>query len=90
MRIVVTLLIVAAFAGALLYATLTQSGAECEACIAFGGREHCGVVRAATKEEAATRAVNNACAVLSQGVTEVVKCQATTPLSLRCREARLP
>jgi hypothetical protein len=85
-RALLVLLAIGAFAGLLYATTLAQSGAECEACMSFNGRDMCRSVRAATRDAAAQRAVQNACAILTSGVSAVIKCQASAPRSLRCRE----
>ncbi len=77
---------VVAIGGLLYAATLSHSSVECEACIAFGGESVCRTVSGGSRDEAATRAVANACSILTRNVTEVVRCQATPPRSMRCRD----
>jgi len=76
----------AAFLAALLWTTLAQSGAECEACLAYGGETVCRTVAAADAETASQQAIATACAILSRGVTQGLECQRTPPRSLRCQQ----
>jgi hypothetical protein len=78
---------IAALAAALLYAaTLAGTAAECEACIRYQGAQACRRAAGRDREEAERTAVSTACAVLSHGVTDSIRCEGTQPLSLRCRD----
>lgn len=85
-KALLVLLAVGAFAGLLYATTVSQSGVECEVCMAFNGTDVCRSVRAASRQDAASSAVQNACAILTRGVTDVIQCQASAPRSLRCRD----
>ena len=85
-RVWIAWLIGAAFAAALVWSTLAQSGVECEACVEYGGTSLCRSVRASDADEAARQAQANACATLSRGVTQGLECDRTPPRSLRCSE----
>ena len=61
-----------------------QAGVECEACMTFGGRTHCGTARGADEAEARRSAISTACAPLTRGVTETLDCDRAAPHSLRC------
>jgi len=84
-RAVLALLGVAAVVGLLYAATLSQAGSECEACLEFGGRSACRTVAAAKREDAEQQAIQNACALLASGVTQILACERSEPTSLRCR-----
>ncbi len=73
-----------ALLAALIYATLDHAAVSCEACIEFGGRSECRTGSAPTREDAVQGAVTAACAVLSSGVTEGMRCDRTPPRSVRC------
>ena len=79
----VTLAVMAGL-GALYGATLRQAGTECEACMAFEGRSVCRSVRGPHRSEAERQAVSNACALLTDGVTQRLGCERTAPVSIRC------
>jgi hypothetical protein len=78
------LLLATVFLGALVYATLRESGVRCEACVDFEGARACRSVAAADREQAVDQAVATACAVLARGVTEAFACQRSVPSSLHC------
>ena len=52
--------------------------------MAYGGQTRCSRVSAATRAEAERGAVNNACSVLTSGVTRSLECQRSAPVSLVC------
>ena len=70
--------------GALVFATLSHVGVECEVCMRFAGRDRCATAAAATRPEAEQAASMTACGVLASGVTQAFQCQATVPRSIRC------
>jgi hypothetical protein len=76
----------AAFVAALVWTTLSESGVECEVCLEYGGSSVCRSVRAGDADTAAQQAMANACAILSQGVTQGLECQRTPPRSLECSD----
>ena len=82
----VWVLLGALFLAALVWSTFSQAGVECEVCIDYGGGSICRSVAAADRQEAARQAQANACAILSQGVTQGLECDRTPPRSLRCSE----
>ena len=85
-RVWVGWLLGAAFLAALVWTTLSQSGVECEVCLAYGGDSVCRTVAAADAGAATEQAISNACAILSQGVTQGLECQRTPPHSVQCSE----
>ena len=76
---------IAAAAGVLWIATLSQNQAECEACMRYGGQRVCSRVAGPSVAEAEHRAITHACSVLSHGVTRGLECQRTPPESLECQ-----
>jgi len=50
-----------------------------EVCIEFQGRSVCRIASGATQEAALRAARDNACGILSSGVTDSIACQNTTP-----------
>jgi hypothetical protein len=83
-RILVVLAAIAAVGALLYWATVSQAGARCEACMSFHGRQRCATAAAATRDDAQRAAITAACAPLSGGVTDTIQCEATDPVSLRC------
>lgn len=72
------------FFGGLVVATLRETQAECEVCVAFGGERVCRTSSAADEETATQMAQATACAVLSNGVTQGIQCRRTRPVAVRC------
>ena len=53
-----------------------------EVCITFEGQSECKIASGGTKEAALRTAVENACALISGGPTDTVRCQNTQPTKL--------
>jgi hypothetical protein len=79
---VVILLPLAAY---VVYSSLQVSTYECDVCMAFGGGEICRTVTGETEEEGIRTGIDNACALLASGMTEVIKCGRTQPVKAVCR-----
>ncbi len=73
-----------AFAGFIVFNSFHAPNFQCEVCITFGERSACRTVEGATETEARASAVNNACALLAQGVTDTIACERTTPTHVNC------
>lgn len=54
-----------------------------EVCISFEGRRVCRTASGATQEAALKQAQDNACALLTSGVTGSISCGQTKPDSIR-------
>lgn len=81
----VGLLLIVGVVAWVLAGSLSASGHSCEVCIEFGGRSQCRTVAAATVDLAREGAVQNACAFLSGGMTESMRCTRTPPISEKCQ-----
>ena len=66
------------------FAVATAYSESCEVCVSFHGRTQCRAAHGATPEEATRTAIDNACAFLASGMTEIVQCQSTRPDSVTC------
>jgi hypothetical protein len=84
MRTAIGALLALLFLGALLYASLTANAVTCEVCIEFAGRQACRTGSASTRAEAVYGATTNACAILSDGVTDGIRSGNTQPSLERC------
>lgn len=73
------------FLAVLLYATisLTRGRTRVQVCMGFGGRTNCRVASGSSRDAAMRAAVNNACALISSGVTDSQQCEHSTPLSVK-------
>ena len=69
-----------------VYSSFHVSDYECEVCMTFGGQDTCRTVTGKTQEEGMRTGIDNACALLSSGVTETLRCQRTTPRKASCRK----
>jgi hypothetical protein len=54
----------------------------------FEGRQMCRSASAAGREEALRAAVDNACALLTSGMTNTIRCQRGEPARTDCRVLR--
>jgi len=86
MRVLIGLLIGIAFVVAVVIAARQQLRVECEVCMVYDGRRTCEVAHAVDVDHATMQATTAACAKLSQGVTEGIRCNNTPPVSSRCAE----
>jgi hypothetical protein len=77
------ILFLVVFLGFMVYSTMNAGGVRCEVCISYQGRRACRTASARTKELALRTATENACALISSGVTESNQCQNTAPDSVR-------
>ena len=76
--------VVVATGGLLYWMTLAGAGTECEACMRYEGREACRSATGADRQEAERTAIATACALVSSGVTDTIRCQGIEPLKLTC------
>jgi hypothetical protein len=74
---------VVSFFGLLLYFTLGSKRYRVEVCVEFNGRTDCRVASATTKEHARRTATENACALVSSGVTDTIACGNKQPVSVK-------
>lgn len=80
----VSLVGLGAIVAVVVVSSLDVGAVRCEVCIAYGGRQACRSVDAATAEEATQGAVTNTCALLASGVTDTLACERTTPTRTHC------
>ena len=71
-----------------VYSSLQVGAVECEACMDFEGRRICRTASAAGREEALRAAVDNACALLTSGMTNTIRCERGEPARTECRAPR--
>ena len=80
-----SLLAILAFAGFLLWSTLSSQSVECSVTVAFGGAQGNGRASAASEEDAEREAQVAACGPLAQGMNESIACSRTPPVTRQCR-----
>jgi len=76
-------LFVVGFLALLLYSTLHGRRYRVEVCMTFDGRSACRTVNAKSEPAALRSATENACADISSGVDDTIRCQNTEPKSVR-------
>lgn len=74
---------VAIVIGFVVYSTLTTGRIRCEVCVTFRGQQSCRTASASTRDLALRTATENACAIISSGVTDSNQCHNTPPDSVR-------
>ena len=82
---ILTIVAVIAFAGLLLYNTLSAQKVTCEVCVEFNGQRNCATASHENEEEAAQSAQRTACGVLASGMNETIACGNKPPATRQCR-----
>ncbi len=85
-RTLVGILVLVAFAAAVVYLAMGELSTRCEVCVVFGGGRVCESAVASNPTDAQQQATSSACAQLTGSVTEVVACTNRAPQSVRCEE----
>ena len=75
---------------AVIYTTMSASASKyrCEVCVEFQGRTQCRTAAAATEMQARRTAQENACALISSGVTDSMQCGNSQPVSVKWLSAK--
>lgn len=71
------------FLGLLVYSSMNLTTHRVEVCMTFQGRTQCRTASGKTQAEAARTATENACALISSGMTDSIACQNTPPNSTK-------
>ena len=69
----------------IVWSSFQVSAFECEVCMRFEGREACRTVTGQTEEEGLRTGRDNACALLTSGVTNTLRCTGQRPARASCR-----
>ena len=80
-----TLLVVLAFAGFLLWSTLASQHVECTVTVAFGNARGSSSASAVSEVDALREAQVAACGPLTRGMNDRIACSRTPPVSRECR-----
>ena len=75
-------IIVAALVTLIAWSTFKGHRYRVMVCMAYQGRSSCRTVSAKSEESALRSATENACADVSSGVADTMKCQQTQPQSV--------
>lgn len=68
------------------YSTLHGPRFRAQICMAYQGRSACKTVSAKSEQAARRSGAENACADISSGVTDTVRCEQSEPVSVRWLE----
>jgi hypothetical protein len=84
--VVLGIAFVAMVIAAVVYTTMSAGSSRyrCEVCMEFQGKRSCRTASAATEQQARRTAQDNACALISSGVTDSMQCgNYTEPVSVK-------
>ena len=83
--VLLAIVFVAVVIGAVVFTTMsaTSSRYRVEVCVEFQGRNSCRTAAAATEQGALRTAQENACALISSGVTDSIQCGSSQPVSVK-------
>ena len=83
--VLIAVLFIVVVIGAVVYTTLSASASRyrCEVCVQFQGQTACRTAAAATETQALRTAQENACALISSGVTDSMQCGNSQPVSVK-------
>jgi len=73
-----------AIGGFVVVSSLRVAGVRCEVCVEFDGARACRTVDGANEKDALAAARTNACAQLTSGVTNSMRCERQEPVSSAC------
>jgi hypothetical protein len=82
---IAAVVVLAPVIGFVVYSSFQVSTVECEVCMQFDGRSTCRSASAARRDEALRSATDNACALLTSGMTNSIRCQQSEPVKSECR-----
>jgi len=81
---IVGTLLLTVVVGFVIFQSMGAESITCEVCMNYKRQQQCRTVGAATRELAVQGAITNACAYISNGVTDSMACGRGTPASERC------
>lgn len=78
-KIIAAILLIALPAIFLTLQVINTQNVRCNVCISYRGSTECREAQANSKKECQQTATDNACAMLSSGMTESIQCSNTEP-----------
>jgi hypothetical protein len=81
--VVLGIVLLVAVLGFLIWSSLGLQQHRVEVCMTYEGKQVCRVAQGPTKDAALRQAMDNACAMLTSGVTGTVSCLQRTPDQVR-------
>lgn len=82
---VLALIVVLAFAGFLLWSTLSSQRVQCTVTVDFHNAQNTATASAASEEAAIREAQTAACGPLAQGMNESIACSRVPPVIQKCQ-----
>lgn len=73
--------------GLIAWSAMPAAGVECEVCVTYQGRTECRKAKGTTEEETIRTAKDNACALLTSGMSDVIACGNVQPSRVTCGES---
>lgn len=80
---IIVAIFVAAFLALIVYSTLAGPRYRVEICMTYQGHSTCKTVSAKSEQAALRSGAENACADISSGVTDTMRCEQSQPESVR-------
>lgn len=79
---------VVVFLSLVVYSTFRGPRFRAEVCMAYQGKSACRTVSAKSEQAARRAGSENACAEISSGVTDTIRCEQSEPVSVRWLSSR--
>jgi hypothetical protein len=80
-----TILVILAFAGFLLWTTMSSQQVECTVMVEFRGERRTATASAASEDAAVEQAQTAACGPMARGMDASIACSRVVPVSRQCR-----
>jgi hypothetical protein len=80
-----TVLVLLAFGGFLLWSTLSSQREECTVTVAFNNAQNTATASASSQADATREAQTAACGPVARGMNESIACSRIPPISRQCR-----
>lgn len=84
-RVLALIAVLVIFGAALILGSRSLVQAECSLCVTYRGMTTCRTGSGANAAEAQRAAQKAACAVMANGMNDVIACDNTPPTNLKCR-----
>ena len=84
--LIITLIVVAFVAALIATSTMRGPRYRLQVCMYFDNRFNCKTVSARSEESALRSAIQNACADIASGVTDVMNCESSKPRTVKWLE----
>lgn len=83
---IAALVVLAPVIGFVVWSSLDVAQFECTVCMPFDGQQVCRTVTGKTEQEGIRTGVTNACALLTSGMTNSMRCERGQPTKAECRK----